>query len=153
MKCLVARQWKSIYCPSLNMWIGELSSCLSMEKLTYTKEKKKKSHVFHNIWNSFLRFLESKPDPISPYIEHFLSKTISIDLLFDLLRFILHIFFLLLFFICLLWCNRYQEDVQYILFVFLVQLYFSCFNFQWIKVSLLDWWSGFRVGEGREVVC
>ena len=59
-KRVIARHWKSVNCPSYNMWIKELSSCLSIERLTYTI--KQKGHIFHNIWNSFIVFLESRPD-------------------------------------------------------------------------------------------
>lgn len=63
-KRLIARHWKSVHCPSLNMWINELSSCLAMERLTYII--KQKSHIFHDIWNSFIIFLESRPDLLNP---------------------------------------------------------------------------------------
>lgn len=63
-KRLIARNWKSVYCPSLDSWIGELSSCMAIERLTYII--KRKSHVFHNIWDTFIKFLESRPDIPSP---------------------------------------------------------------------------------------
>lgn len=61
-KHLIARHWKSVHCPSLNSWIAELSSCIAPE--TYTI--KRKTHIFHKIWDSFLKFLESRPDISSP---------------------------------------------------------------------------------------
>lgn len=59
-KRLIARHWKSVHCPSLDLWFAELSSCIAVERLTYTI--KRKSHIFHKIWDSFLKFLESRPD-------------------------------------------------------------------------------------------
>lgn len=63
-KRLIARHWKSVHCPSLDSWIAELSSCIAIERLTYII--KQKTHIFHKIWDSFLLFLESRPDISSP---------------------------------------------------------------------------------------
>lgn len=53
----IALYWKKADCPSLGLWLRNLSSCLALEKLTYIT--KKKSSEFANIWEMFLNFLRS----------------------------------------------------------------------------------------------
>ena len=43
-KRVIARQWKSVCCPSVNLWVNELSSCIATERLTYAIKHKK--HIF-----------------------------------------------------------------------------------------------------------
>jgi len=54
---LISLCWKDVKSPSIGRWLKELSTCLILEKLTYTM--KKKSAEFKEIWNPFLAFLEN----------------------------------------------------------------------------------------------
>lgn len=59
-KCLIARHWKSVGYPSTNLWINELSSCIMIERLTYTQSNGKVTYFikygihFLHFWNQDL---------------------------------------------------------------------------------------------------
>lgn len=56
-KRLIAMHWKSMSCPSINMWLRELSNSLALERITYCIKNKLK--MFYKIWGLFIRFLGS----------------------------------------------------------------------------------------------
>ena len=56
-KRLIAMYWKNISCPPISHWLKELSSCLALERLTYSL--KHKLGEFYEIWGLFLNFLEN----------------------------------------------------------------------------------------------
>ena len=56
-KRLIAMYWKNVSCPNISHWLKELSSCLALEKLTYSLRNR--LGEFYEIWSHFLNFLEN----------------------------------------------------------------------------------------------
>ena len=55
-KRVVALNWKNVDGPKISMWVNEIASNMSMEKITYIVKGKRK--MFEDIWGRFLHFLE-----------------------------------------------------------------------------------------------
>lgn len=54
----IAKSWRSVNKPSLQVWLAGLSNSLALEKLTFVS--KGKYSTFDRIWSRFLSFLEGK---------------------------------------------------------------------------------------------
>ena len=54
-KRIIALNWKSVDGPRIGMWVKEMASNMSMEKITYIVRRK--LNVFDNIWGPFRYFL------------------------------------------------------------------------------------------------
>ena len=53
----IALSWKNVRCPSLGLWLKNLTSSLALEKLTYVVRKK--ASQFYCIWEMFLDFVKN----------------------------------------------------------------------------------------------
>ena len=49
--------WKNVNGPRIGTWLRQMSSSMSMEKLTYIVRKK--ADMFENIWSPFIYFLQN----------------------------------------------------------------------------------------------
>lgn len=56
-KRLIALSWKNLNGPHIGQWLRGMSSCLSMEKITYILKGKREA--FDSIWEPFIHFLEN----------------------------------------------------------------------------------------------
>ena len=56
-KRLIALSWKNVNKPHLGQWLREMSSCLSMEKITYILKGRRET--FDSIWEPFILFMEN----------------------------------------------------------------------------------------------
>ena len=54
-KRIIALNWKSVDGPRIGMWVKEMASNMSMEKIMYIVRRK--PNVFDNIWGPFRYFL------------------------------------------------------------------------------------------------
>lgn len=53
----IAQCWKNVNAPSIGLWLRNLTSSLSLEKLTYVI--KKKPEVFYEMWGRFMEFIRN----------------------------------------------------------------------------------------------
>ena len=56
-KRTIALGWKNVNGPWIGVWLRQMSSSMSMEKLTYIVRKK--SEMFENVWRPFIHFLQN----------------------------------------------------------------------------------------------
>ena len=56
-KRTIALGWKNVNGPRIGTWLRQMSSSMSMEKLTYIVRKK--ADMFENIWSPFIYFLQN----------------------------------------------------------------------------------------------
>ena len=55
-KRLISLAWKDVNRPSIGRWLREMSSCLTMERITYMV--KDRQDTFTQVWGPFLNFVE-----------------------------------------------------------------------------------------------
>ena len=57
-KKLILRVWKLDSVPTYDLWLGEMSNTLHLERLRYYKDDR--GDVFDKIWDPVLRFFNGK---------------------------------------------------------------------------------------------
>ena len=53
----IALGWKNVDGPRIGAWLKQMSSSMSMEKLTYIVRKK--AEVFETVWRPFISFVQN----------------------------------------------------------------------------------------------
>lgn len=56
-KRLIALSWKNVNRLHIGQWLKEMSSCMSMENITYILKGKRE--IFDSIWEPFIQFMEN----------------------------------------------------------------------------------------------